>query len=157
MEGNQIWSSSETQSQTEISVTGASVATAIRLSLPEAASQHVCPVFPPIDLQHTVYNFCYKSSADYKLYKTPKNTVNRVPGTLKLYTTVTSADILKLALYGWSCHVAASAPDPCMCERAFRRHYCQTSSTLLDVMAAPLIRLAVIRAVRTPPGLQARR
>lgn len=49
--------------------TGASAATVIRLSLSEAASQHVCPVFPPIDLQHTVYNFCYKSSADYKLYK----------------------------------------------------------------------------------------
>lgn len=42
------------------------------------------------------------------------------------------------------------APDPaCVC---LRRHYCQTSSTLLDVMAAPLIRLTLIRAVHTPLG-----
>lgn len=32
-----------------------------------------------------------------------------------------------------------------------RRHYCQTSSTLLVVMAAPLIKLTFIRAVHTPP------
>lgn len=46
--------------------------------------------------------------------------------------------------------VLLPAPDPA-CVR-LRRHYCQTSSTLLDVMAAPLIRLTVIRAVHTPLG-----
>lgn len=46
--------------------------------------------------------------------------------------------------------VSLSAPDPA-CMR-LRCHYCQTSSTLLDVMAAPLIKLTVIRAVHTPLG-----
>lgn len=44
------------------------------------------------------------------------------------------------------------APDAA-CVR-LRRHYCQTPSTLLVVMAAPLIKLTFIRAVRTPPDFE---
>lgn len=104
------------------------------------------PVVPPIDLQHTVYNFCYKSSehADYRLHKPWKNTLNWVPG-LKLYTTVTPADILKLPFMAGA---AMSLPDPA-CAR-LRRHYCQTSSTLLAVMGAPFIELTFICPVQTP-------
>lgn len=105
------------------------------------------PAVPPIDLQHTVYNFCYKSSghADYRLHKAWKNTLNWVPG-LKLYTTVTPADILKLPFMAGA---AMSLPDAARAR--FRRHYCQTSSTLLAVMGAPLIELSFIRPVHTPP------
>lgn len=76
--------------------------------------------------------------------------MNRVPGLETVYNCNFSRHF-KAALYGRSCRVAASAPVTLhVC--AFRRHYCQTSSTLLDVTAAPLIRLAVIRAVHTPLG-----
>lgn len=45
---------------------------------------------------------------------------------------------------------AVSLPAPDLACVRLRRHYCQTSSTLLVVTAAPLIKLPFIRAVRTP-------
>lgn len=47
-----------------------------------------------------------------------------------------------------------SLPAPDAACVSLRRHYCQTPSTLLVVMAAPLIKLTFIRAVRTPPDFE---
>lgn len=49
---------------------------------------------------------------------------------------------------------AMSLPAPDTACVRLRRHYCQTPSTLLAVMAAPLIKLTFIRAVQTPPDLK---
>lgn len=45
---------------------------------------------------------------------------------------------------------AMSLPAPDLACVRLRRHYCQTSSTLLAVTAGPLIKLTFIRAVHTP-------
>lgn len=49
---------------------------------------------------------------------------------------------------------AMSLPAPDAACVRLGRHYCQTSSTLLVVMAAPLIKMTFIRAVHTPPDFK---
>lgn len=70
-----------------------------------------------------------------------------------MYTTVTSADILKLHFMAGA---AMSLPAPDAARARLGRRSCQTSSTLLGVMAAPVIRLTVMRAVHTPLGSKRR-